>query len=40
MIDNMKRSPEEIASWQRELDDAFRGPGGLVGERLIRLQQA
>jgi len=35
----MNHSPEEIANWQKELGDAFRGPSGLVGERLIRLQE-
>ena len=34
MIDSMTRSPEEIASWQRELGEAFHGPDGLVGEEL------
>lgn len=40
MIGGMTRLPEENANWQKELADAFRGPGGLVGERLIRLQEA
>lgn len=36
----MARSPDEIARWQSELSDAFRGPRGLVGERLCILQNA
>jgi hypothetical protein len=38
--DPMSRSPEDIARWQTELGNAFRGPRGLVGERLIGLQNA
>ena len=36
----MSKSSDNIARWQKELEDAFRGPRGLVGERLCRLQDA
>ena len=36
----MSGSKDQIAQWQRKLSDTFRGPGGRVGERLYRLQEA
>src|SRR4051812_13468952 len=36
----MKRSLEDINRWQTALENAFRGPRGLVGERLCALQDA
>lgn len=36
----MTHAPKNVDEWQRGLYEAFRGPSGLVGERLVSLQNA
>lgn len=36
----MKYTPEDIAAWQSNLAETFKGPKGIVGERLFSLQEA
>ena len=31
-------NPEEVAAWQKRLEETFRGPTGIVGERLLKLE--
>jgi hypothetical protein len=31
--------PEEVAAWQARLEDTFKGPSGVIGERLLKLQR-
>ncbi len=30
--------PDEIAAWRKRLEDTFKGPTGIIGERLLQLQ--
>lgn len=31
--------PEEVAAWQERLEENFKGPSGVIGERLLKLQR-
>ena len=31
---------EQIAAWQRRIEETFRGPNGICGERALRLNEA
>lgn len=36
----MPIAPDEIAAWQTRVEEAFRGPSGVIGERLLKVHAA